>query len=117
MSWGTAEFGGEKCLDHIPGHLRANGSSTHAEDVHVIILDPLLGREVIVNQTSANAFHFVGAHRSADAAAADRHPAIHLTCDDRLGQGHDEVRVIVIRRELVRAEIHNLVSGGTNARD
>ena len=56
-------------------------------------------------------------HRCADAATANGHAAIDLARDDCPRQRHNEVRIIVIRRRLVRAEIHNLVPGGANVGD
>jgi hypothetical protein len=56
MSFGLTEPSCQKGLDEIPSHRRPNGSATHAEDVHVIILDPLPGREMIVDQRSADCF-------------------------------------------------------------
>jgi hypothetical protein len=55
MSFGPAEFGCQEGLDEVPSHSRPNGPATHAEDVHVIILDSLPGREMIVDQRSADA--------------------------------------------------------------
>jgi hypothetical protein len=50
-----AELGGQESLHEIPGHFRADRTSAHAEDIHVIILDALLGGEMIVDETGANA--------------------------------------------------------------
>src|SRR5258705_4525885 len=45
---GLAVLGGEKGLDQVPGQLRPYGPAAQAQDVHVIILHALLGREVIL---------------------------------------------------------------------
>src|SRR5208282_1106629 len=47
---GLAIFGCQKSLDKIPCHGGTDRPASHAKDVHVVVLDPLLGREVIVNQ-------------------------------------------------------------------
>jgi hypothetical protein len=49
MSRGAAVFGGQISLDEIPSDFRADGSSAHAKDVHVIVLDTLLRGKMIVN--------------------------------------------------------------------
>ena len=54
MARGLAESGGQESLHEIPGHFRADRTSAHAEDIHVIILDALLGGEMIVDETGAN---------------------------------------------------------------
>ena len=56
MSRGAAVFGGQISLDEIPSDFRADGSSAHAKDVHVIVLDALLRGKMIVNQTARTPF-------------------------------------------------------------
>ena len=97
VSLGLTELGGQECLDEVPGHGRSDGAASQTEDVHVIVLDPLPGRKVVVDQRGADPGNLVGADRRADSAAADRHPAVHLPRDDRLGEGDDEVRIVVAR--------------------
>jgi len=43
------ELGGQKRLDQIPGYRGSEGSSAHAKDVHVVVLDALPGGEMIVD--------------------------------------------------------------------
>ena len=50
MSLGLAEPGRQKGFHEVPGHRRSHRPAAHAEDVHVIVLDPLSSREVVVNQ-------------------------------------------------------------------
>src|SRR5215471_14738051 len=64
---------------------------------------------MIVNETGVNAFHFVGAYRRANTAAADCDAAIHLACDHCLAKRYNVVRVIVARVQAVSAEIDHLV--------
>ena len=92
MSFGPAEFGCQEGLDEVPSHSRPNGPATHAEDVHVIILDPLPGREMIVDQRSADAWNLVGADRRPDAAAADRDAAIDCTRCHSMAERDNKVR-------------------------
>jgi len=117
MARGAAEFCGEKRLHKIPRDFRADSAPTHAKDVHVIILDTLLRREMIVNETGADTSHFVRANRCADATATNRQTAIHLANHHRSREGNDEIRIVVVGRQRVRAEVHELVPGGTDAGD
>ena len=87
VSLGLAELGGQERLDEVPGHGRSHGPAAHAEDVHVIVLDALPGREMVVDQRGADARNLVGADRRADAAAADRHAAVHLSRCHALARG------------------------------
>ena len=79
MPLGSTELGREKCLDEIPGHRRPYGPTSHADDVDVVVFHSLTGREVIVDKRCPSSRHLVGADRRADAAAADRYAAIHLS--------------------------------------
>jgi len=109
MPLGLTELGGQKRLDEIPGHRRPDGSSAHAKDIHVIVLDALPGREMVVDQTGADTLDLVGAHRRANAAAADREAAIHFPPYHRSGEWNDEVGIVVVGAQRVSAEINDLV--------
>src|SRR5262245_54807469 len=54
VTLGVTELGGDERLDEIPGHRRTHRPPAHAEDVHVVILDSLAGRKVVVNQAGAD---------------------------------------------------------------
>ena len=59
----------------------------------------------------------VGADRRADAAAADRHAALDLSRHHRLAERNDEVGIVVVRIQRVRAEVDDLVARGPQTRD
>jgi hypothetical protein len=52
MPFRLTELGCQEGLDEVPSHGRAHCPAAHADDVHVVVLDPLPGREVIVNQAA-----------------------------------------------------------------
>src|SRR5688572_11111203 len=107
-----AERGSQKRLDEVPGHGRSHRPAAHANNVHVIVLDPLPGREVVVNDGGANARDLVGTDRCADAAAADRHAALYLSRHHGPSQRDDEVRIVVARVQAMRSEIDDLMPRG-----
>ena len=111
MSVGLAALGGQKGLDQVPSHRWSDCPATHAENVHVIILDPLPGRKVIVDQGCAYAGNLVGTHRCPDAAAADCHAPLDLTRRYSAAERGDEIRIVVVRAQAMRAEIDDLVTG------
>lgn len=76
----------------------------------MIVLDALLGREMVVDQGGPDTLYLVGAHRRADPAAADREAAIHFLSYHRSGQGNDEVGIVVVVVQCVRAKIDDLVA-------
>jgi hypothetical protein len=84
-------------LDKIPGYFGSNCPSTHAQNVHMIVLDSLSGREVIVNQRGPHPFHLIGADRSTYPATADRDAPLHFACDHCLRKRHNEIRIVVAR--------------------
>ena len=55
MALGLTELGRKKRFDQLPGHRGAQRPSTDANDVHVVVLDSLPGREVVVDQGGADA--------------------------------------------------------------
>ena len=112
MPLGLAELGGEERLDEIPGDGGSDRPSAHAEDVEVIVLDALLRGEMVVDERRADAGDLVGADRRADAAAADRHAALHASRNHGLGERHDEVGIVVVRIQRVCAEVDDLVARG-----
>ena len=110
VSRSLAEFRSEKCLDQVPGQFRAFDASAQTKHVEVVVLDPLSCREMILNQTGADAFDFVQANRGAHAAATNRHATVHFAGSNGLTQRNDEIGIIIFRRQLVSAEISYLMA-------
>ena len=81
----------------------------------MVVLHPLPGRKMIVNQTRPNPTHLVGAHRRPHAAPADRDTSLDLSGGHRTGHRKNKIRKIVPRIDRVRAEIYNLVAGTPQA--
>src|SRR6185295_5136944 len=117
VSVGLSEFGGEKSLDQIPRQFRAFDAPTQTDDVEVVVLDALLRRKMILNQASADAVDLVRANRSADAAAANRQTTMHRFSGYCLAKRNDEVGIIIIGRQLMSTEVHDLVTGGFQSDD
>jgi hypothetical protein len=65
MPLSLAELRCHERVDQVSSHSRSNGPTAHTDDVHVVVLDTLLGREVIVNQTGADARDLVRTDRRA----------------------------------------------------
>ena len=110
MAQSLAEFGGEKRCNQIPGQFRAFEAAAQANDVEMVVFDSLSGGKMIFNEARANAFDFIRANGCANAAAANGHPAIDGSSGNGLGQRNDEVGVIIIGIERVRAKVNNLVA-------
>jgi hypothetical protein len=49
MSWGLTKLGLEKRLNEIPSDGWSDRPAPHTKNVHVIVLDTLLCRKMIVN--------------------------------------------------------------------
>src|SRR5262249_35469997 len=101
MPFGLAVLCRQVSLDQIPSHFGPHGPSAHAENVHMIVLDSLLGREVILDQRGVDSFHLVGADRCTYPAAADGHAPLHFAFGNRVNEWDDEVRIVVTRIEAV----------------
>jgi hypothetical protein len=44
-----AEPGMQKCLDEVPGNGRSHSPAAHTNNVHVVVLDTLPGRVMVVD--------------------------------------------------------------------
>ena len=111
MSRGVAKLGSQKRFYEIPGHLRPHRPSAHAQNIHVIVFHALPGREVIVDQRRPNTPDFIGADRGSHTAAANGEAALNLPRDNRLGERHDKIGVIIGWIHIIRAEIDDFVPG------
>src|SRR5215467_8387424 len=110
MTLGLAELGSKKRLDEIPCDRRPDGPAAHTQDIHVIVFDPLLRGEVIVNERRPDAPNLVRAHRRADAAATDRYTAIHLTRDHCLREWNYVVGIVIAFAQAMSAKIYNFMT-------
>ena len=117
VSLGRAECRREKRLNEVPCDSCADGSAAYTEDIHVIVLDALPGREVVVDQSRADSAHLVCAYGSAHATAADRHSTLDFRCCEGASQRKNIVRIVIALIEGVCAEIDNLMSCSPKPRD
>jgi hypothetical protein len=77
VAFGLAELGGQKSFDKVPGQHGPHDPATETNNIHVIVLDPLPSREVIINQSGADSRNFVGADGSTYPASANSNPALY----------------------------------------
>ncbi len=61
MSLRLTKVGYQKCLYEVPGDGWSHSPAAHAKDVHVIVLDALPGREMIMDQGRTNSMDLVSA--------------------------------------------------------
>src|SRR5262249_7827305 len=101
----------------IPGNLDSHDAPTQAEDVHVVVLDPLADGIMVVAQAGSDPSGLVGGHGRPDAAAADDDPAVDLPGGHGAGQGDDIVRVVGAGIALRGAEVDHGVSRLMQPRD
>src|SRR5580704_2065354 len=109
MPLGLTVLGRKKGLYKVPSDGRSHRSSTHADNVHVVVLDTLFGREMVMHQTRASAHNFVGTDRGADAATADGNAALDIARHYSSGKRDNKVRIVVARVQAVRTEIDHFV--------
>ena len=70
-----------------------------------------------MDQRGTDTRKLVRADRGAHTAAADGHAALDRARRHRFGERDDEVRVVVVRAQLVGPEIDDVVAGGAKLRD
>jgi hypothetical protein len=66
----------DECSDDFEGQFWADDTSPDAQDVHVVVLDPLPGGVRVVAQAGPNAREFVGGDADPDAGTAHQDAAI-----------------------------------------
>src|SRR6266704_6736262 len=74
----------EKSHDEIACERRPDDLRAEAEDVHVVVLDALVGRVHIVANRRADPRELGGRHRRTHTGAADEHPALRVSPQNRL---------------------------------
>src|SRR5262249_52558488 len=97
VSLGAAERRSDEGLRVIPGDLDAHDPPAQAQDVHVVVLDPLADRVMVVAQAGPDPSHLVGGHGRPDPATADDDPAVELAGRHGAGERNDVVGVVVVR--------------------
>src|ERR1700730_3312015 len=103
------EFGPEKGLDKIPSDQRSNGTAAHTYKVHVVVLDSLPSREVVVHQRRAYSRYLVRTDRSSHAASADGNAARDCPGGNGLSERDDKIRIIVVRVKATGSEIDHFM--------
>ncbi len=102
MSFCSGEVGGEKDLEEFPSEGGADHETTEADQVEVVIFDPLMCREAFMDQRGADPGNPVGNDRCPDSAATDGDAPFDLARGDSAGQRGDVIgKVVVGLRELV----------------
>ena len=110
MSFGLAELCLQEGLHEVPCHSRAHCPATHADNIHVIVLHPLTGGEMIVDKCGADAGNLVCTDRCPNAAAADGHAALDLPCRNSPGEWSNIVRIVVVEAQALCTKIDNLMA-------
>ncbi len=104
----AAEVSRQEGLDELPRERDPEHFSTETTDVHVVIFDALVGTKDMVDESGTHAGNLVRGNGRSDTAAADRHTTFDLTRRDRPRQGNDEVGVVIVGAQLMRAKVHDL---------
>src|SRR5690242_18397512 len=78
----TVEIRTQERPDELPCELLAHDLGADAEDVHVVVLDTLVGRVRVVAGRGADARDLAGSHRGAHARAADENAALGIASPD-----------------------------------
>ena len=55
----SAELGGEESVDKIAGHSRSHDPAANTKYVHIVMLDSLVSRIVVLNQPGPHSGNFV----------------------------------------------------------
>jgi hypothetical protein len=97
--------------------LWANNPRAETQDIHIVVLDALMSRVVIVAQASTNAREFVCGDTGPYTTATDDNRPLRSTVSDRLASQPRIVRIVGRRAGLMRPQIHNGIASGRQLLD
>src|SRR5262245_17240752 len=106
---GAAERGSEEALRAVPSDRNTRGATSEAEDVHVVILDALACREIVVTKRRTCADHLVRSNGSTYATSTDENASPDLSRRHGTGQGQRKIWVVIVSVIDLVAEIHDLM--------
>jgi hypothetical protein len=110
MALSPAELTRQESLNQVPSHGWPNGPATHTNHIHVVILNPLPGREMVVDEAGAHPGDLVGAYRRPHATTADCDTAKYITGGYGTGEWNYYVGIVVRGVELISAEIDDIMA-------
>jgi len=100
---------GKIAVHEIECYIRPDDARPEHEDVHIVVLNALLRRVVVMAHRSAYAFEFVGGDGNTDAAAANQNAAIRLAALHLLCNQGGKIGIIVGLPRLMRPNIGDVV--------
>ena len=71
MTFFLCKLGGQEGIHQFSRDNETHHPAADAEDVHIVVLDSLVSRVVVLHQPGTHSRNLVGTDRGADAAAAD----------------------------------------------
>src|SRR5262245_28810175 len=71
----------------------------------MVVLDPLSGRKMVLDQPGVDTFDFVGTNRSAHTAAANCQTSLHFSGRYGPCKRYDKIGIIIVQHQLPGAEI------------
>jgi len=105
------KLGGHKSAGQLERQFGADDACAENQDVHIVVLDTLVGGISVVANAGANAGNFVGGDADSDAGAADEDAAGRGAGYDRLAYFLGKIGVIVEWLVRVRPDIDQFVAG------
>src|SRR5437870_2086288 len=109
MSRFFTEFSGKKGFDHLPCDFDTNHPRSENENVHVVMLDPLVGRICVRAVAGPDAVDLIGGYYGPYSAATDKDAALGPALGDLFAEGSGKVRVIA-RLHVVSAHVDDRVA-------
>ena len=106
----STEFARQESLNEVPSYRWPHSPAAHADDIHVVILNSLAGREMIVNESCTDADNLVGADRRAYATTADCDTAKYVTRGYGTREWNNYVGIVVRGVQLMSTEINHIMA-------
>jgi hypothetical protein len=100
----------DKSVNQFLGQRAADYPAPQAQHIHIVVLNTLVRRIRVMAQACINARHFIRCDAGSYTAAADQHPTLNRSLDNRFGYSAGKIGVIDRRLGTVGSEIDYLVS-------
>jgi hypothetical protein len=103
----------EGCEDFLR-QSRTDDARSQTQDIHIIVLDSLVGGIGIVAHTRIDTFQLVRSDARPHPGPAQQNPARGLTSLDGTPNFHGKIGIVIQRIEAVRSQVEGFVPGNPN---
>ena len=110
MAFRPGESGTQKVPHELDGKLGTDHARAEGDDVHVVVLDALMGREGIMAESTADAGELARGDARPDAAPAHEDAALGLAFHDSAANGCRHIGIVITEDWLFGSAVDDVES-------